>query len=361
MHVRVEQLPQPDPDYRRFLQVIRRERVNRIPLIELAVHPEVVNALLDEPFETTGDARAVLRRSAERAVRIHHRLGYDVVRASAPIPFGVSRLTADDPSGGAVTERQWADEHHGPIATLADVEQYQWPKIKDVDFGPLEAATAALPDGMRLVGFCGGILEFTMDLLGMERCLIATRRNPDLVKTVIDHVGQIVVDVFETYCQMESVCAVWLGDDMGYKHGLLVSPAFLRQNVFPWYRKLRELAHRRHRPFLLHSCGNVEAIIPDLIEDVQIDAKHSFEDVIEPVERFADRWGGRVAVLGGVDVHLLSVGGEEEIRQRVRAILEQVAPRGGYACGSGNSIPNYVPPDHYLAMIEEVHDFNGRL
>ena len=34
MHPRVEQLPAPMPDYRRFLQVLRREIPDRIPLIE---------------------------------------------------------------------------------------------------------------------------------------------------------------------------------------------------------------------------------------------------------------------------------------------------------------------------------------
>ena len=40
--------------------------------------------------------------------------------------------------------------------------------------------------------------------------------------------------------------------------------------------------------------------MPDLINDVKIDAKHSFEDVIVPVEEFKIRWGKDVAVLGGV-------------------------------------------------------------
>ena len=92
--------------------------------------------------------------------------------------------------------------------------------------------------------------------------------------------------------------------------------------------------------------------MPDLIEDVRIDAKHSFEDVIVPVEEFKQRWGARVAVLGGVDVDLLSRGTEEDVRRRTRQILEACAPGGGYACGSGNSITNYMPTGNYLAMIE---------
>jgi uroporphyrinogen decarboxylase len=33
-------------------------------------------------------------------------------------------------------------------------------------------------------------------------------------------------------------------------------------------------------------------------------------------------------------------------------MLERAAGRGGYMLGSGNSIPEYVPPDHYFAMLE---------
>ena len=92
-----------------------------------------------------------------------------------------------------------------------------------------------------------------------------------------------------------------------------------------------------------------------------IDAKHSFEDGIEHVEAFYDRWHERIAVLGGVDLHLLATGSEAEIAARTQTILEHAAPTGGYACGSGNSIPNYVPVEAYLTLVETVARFNGRM
>jgi uroporphyrinogen decarboxylase len=134
----------------------------------------------------------------------------------------------------------------------------------------------------------------------------------------------------------------------------------LKAQVFPWYKRFADLAHEHGRPFLLHTCGNTASIMPALVDEVGIDAKHSFEDGIQPVERFIDEWGEKIAVFGGVDVHLLSVGDEAAIRARTLEILEYAAPRGGYAAGSGNSIPNYVPAEHYLAMVEAVAEFNGR-
>lgn len=352
MHPRVDSLPSPTPDYRRFPRMLRREQVDRVPLIELAIHPRVVDVLLDVPPTSPRDAATTV----ERNIRLHHRLGYDVVKVSAPIPWRVRRETA---SGSGANAIQWATEHDGPIANMRDFERFSWPSIGDVDFSPLETAAEVLPDGMGLIGFAGGVLEFSMDLLGMERFMIATVREPDLVSAVIERVGQLVFDVFKTYCEMESVRAIWLGDDLGHKNGLLLSPRFLEERIFPWYKRFADLAHDAGRPLLLHSCGDVQAVLPALVDEVGIDAKHSFEDLIQPVEQFYDRWRDRIAVLGGVDVHLLATGKPDEIRKRVLDILEHVAPHGGYACGSGNSIPDYVPPENYLTMIEAVTEFNG--
>ena len=359
MHPRVEELPTPAPDFRRFLSVLRREPVGRVPLIELGIHQVVVDALLEtEPVDTASPDHA--SETLLRSLRVQHRLGYDMVKVSAPIPWVVHRLRAE---GGAATgtrtiPRAWADEHTGPIKSNVDVDRYPWPSIQDVDFRSVDVLVGALPDGMALLGFSGGVLEFTMDLLGMEPFMVASIENPTLVETVVERVGQTIYEVFDAYCGYDAVKALWLGDDLGHKTGLLVSPRLLETLIFPWYRRYVDLAHASGRPFMLHTCGNTAAVMETLVEDIGIDAKHSYEDVIEPVERFADRWGDQLAVLGGVDVHLLAVGDEQAIRDRVRTILNHVVPRCSYAAGSGNSIPDYVPAPHYLAMVEAVHEFN---
>ena len=80
----------------------------------------------------------------------------------------------------------------------------------------------------------------------------------------------------------------------------------------------------------------------DLIEDVRIDAKHSFEDTIMPITEFKRAYGKRISVLGGVDVNKLCRLEENELRHYVRGILDSCMPTGGYMLGSGNSIANYV-------------------
>jgi uroporphyrinogen decarboxylase len=90
----------------------------------------------------------------------------------------------------------------------------------------------------------------------------------------------------------------------------------------------------------------------DLI-DLGIDAKHSFEDKVMPVEDVYRRWGEQVALIGGVDVHLLASGTEAEVRRRTREILDACGSGGGYVLGTGNSVANYIPLRNYLAMVDE--------
>jgi uroporphyrinogen decarboxylase len=83
-----------------------------------------------------------------------------------------------------------------------------------------------------------------------------------------------------------------------------------------------------------------------------IDAKHSNEDAIAPFEEWIRRYGERIGLLGGIDVDILCQRSPDEIfadvlekGQRFRSMAR------GYALGSGNSIPDYVPVEGYLAMI----------
>jgi uroporphyrinogen decarboxylase len=119
------------------------------------------------------------------------------------------------------------------------------------------------------------------------------------------------------------------------------------------------MTHQRGLPYFLHSCGNILAIMDDLIEKVGIDGKHSFEDAIISADEFQARYGSRIAVLGGVDINILGGNEASAVRRRVRQLLEACGGRGRYAMGSGNSIPSYIPLENYLTMIDETHAFNA--
>ena len=88
-----------------------------------------------------------------------------------------------------------------------------------------------------------------------------------------------------------------------------------------------------------------------IIDDIGIDAKHSYEDTILPVEHAYERWGKRIAILGGLDLDFVCRKNPLEVFSRAQNLLEKASGQGGYALGTGNSVPDFVPHQNYYAMI----------
>lgn len=167
-----------------------------------------------------------------------------------------------------------------------------------------------------------------------------------------DMVGSVISFYCDLGSEDESVGAMSMGDDMGYRSGPMISPNLLRKYVFPWQKKRVENAHKHGKPFILHNCGNLKLIMEDLIEYVGIDAKHSYEDVSYPIVEYKKLYGDRIAVLGGVDMDKLSRMPLNEFTIYVRSIIRECAPGGGYALGCGNTVANYVKLENYLTMLK---------
>jgi uroporphyrinogen decarboxylase len=143
-------------------------------------------------------------------------------------------------------------------------------------------------------------------------------------------------------------------DDWGFKTQTMLSPADMRRYVIPWHKRIVETIHKAGKPAILHSCGNLKLLMDDIIDTIGYDAKHSYEDSILPVEEAYELYGKRIAILGGLDLDFVCRSTPDEVHKRAVAMLERVKGRGGYALGTGNSVPEYVPVENYLAMISAV-------
>jgi len=102
-----------------------------------------------------------------------------------------------------------------------------------------------------------------------------------------------------------------------------------------------------------NSCGNLQDVYEDLIEDCKIDAKHSFEDVIMPVAEFKRRYGDRITPLGGLDVDVICRSSADELRAYTRKHIEECFSDGYWALGTGNSLTDYMPVENYMIVLEE--------
>jgi uroporphyrinogen decarboxylase len=352
-------LDKASPDARLFIDtVMGRRRVDGPPLVEYlvdeAVRKPIVTGLLGRSWvdPAPGDG-AGLEAYLDNFVAFWQALGYDFVRFEESLPFTETEVIGTDSSqlGG---ERHWRDMRRGAITSWADFERYPWPSVTPASLANYEYLATHLPEGMGLVAcHAGGLYEHLSAIFSYEGLCYALHDDPELVAAAADRLGRIMMDFYRRLVELPNLIAVFPGDDMGFRSSTLLPPDTLRALILPWHKKFARLAHDRGLPYFLHSCGNLSAILDDLVDDVGIDAKHSFENAVLPVTEFQARYRDRVGALGGVDIDILARSSPEGVRAEVRRLIGICGPRGRFAVGSGNSIPSYIPVENYLAMVDE--------
>jgi uroporphyrinogen decarboxylase len=347
------------PDAGRFIEaVMGRRQVNRPPMVEYlideAVRKPIMTGLLGRRWvdPAPGD-RAGLEAYLDNFIAFWRALGYDFVRFEESLPFVETEVVGPDASR-MTGERHWRDMQRGAIASWSDFERYPWPSVTPSSLAPYEYLATHLPEGMGLMAcHAGGMYEHLSAVFSYEGLCYALHDQPDLVTAAAERLGRIMWDFYKQLVELPNLIAVFPGDDMGFRSSTLLPPDALRRLILPWHKRFAALAHGRGLPYFLHSCGNLAAILDDLIDGVGVDAKHSFENAILPVEEFQSRYGRRVGALGGVDIDILARSSPEGVRAEVRRLIDLCGPRGRFAIGSGNSIPSYIAVENYLAMIDE--------
>ena len=350
------------PDWQAFVSCLLREGTpSRVHYIELFLDREIQDAICkqfgildgldgDDPFF-----------EQKKQVRLQRFLGYDYVRCSLEGLNMPLRGAAIQDTAGLVRDggRNYMDEHHGPVTSWEEFESYPWPDPHQATTRALEWYEQNLPDDMCVIGSGGfaHFCEYLTWLMGYETLCFALYDRRDLVRAISERLYDMYEVVVARVLQFDRVKIIWGSDDMGFRSGTLISPEDLRKFVLPGHKRMAQMSHEAGRPYLLHSCGNLGEIMDDLIDDVKIDGKHSFEDTIEDVMALKDSYGQRTALLGGIDMDFLCRANEEQIRQRVRRTLAKCMPGGGYCLGSGNSVANYVPVRNYLVMQDEGRRF----
>jgi len=350
------------PDAEALLANLRRQGTpQRVHVMELFLDAEVRQAVR-ERFDLAADVGDDDPFANEkREIAIQRFLGYDYVYSALEFDMPLRHVTADDTAGlKRPAGRQYMEEHRGPITSWEDFERYPWPDIASAGDRRLAWYNDNLPDDMMLIANSAAhYCEWLCWLMGYESLCYALHDQRDLVEAIYEKVRALSAAAMKRIVQYDRVRAVWGSDDMGFKTATLISPDDTRQYALAGHKATAALAHEAGLLYLLHSCGNLGEIMDDLVDDVKIDAKHSFEDTIERVADVKAAYGDRIAVIGGIDVDFLCRADEPAIRARVRDTLDACMPGGGYCLGSGNSVANYVPLDNYLAMLDEGRRWTG--
>ena len=342
------------PDYMNLQKAACNIECQRFPLYEHIVKPGIAETILGRKFDSLfhgdyADKKEYFRCFCE----FFQKMGYDTISFEMCI-------------GGALIDGGALGGHRkGVIQTREDFERYPFDEIPvryrtffDEYFYALKEA---LPPGMKAVGGVGnGVFELVQELVGyMDLCYMSVD-DPELYADIFDRVGKMSLTIWEDFMKKhaDAYCVLRFGDDLGYKCNTMISAEDIRTLVIPQYKPIIDLVHSYRLPFLLHSCGNIFSVMEDLI-GAGIDAKHSNEDQIAPFPVWVERYGDRIGNFGGIDTDAVCRLPKEEMREYITEVVAKSKGHGGFAFGSGNSIPHYVPVEQYLNMNQIVRELRG--
>jgi len=326
------------PDFDNILKILKREKPSRPTLFEFFLNHEFYLKLADPGVSATEEGGRVLQINA------YKNAGYDyVTMIGSDFHFPseeVSRIHSKSLNDGAM------------ITDEKSFLNYKWPDPESVDNTRFDRLAPYLTDGMKfMVHGPNGVLENAINLVGYDNICIMAYEEPELLDNIFTNIGERLVRYYDIHAANPLVGACISNDDWGFNTQTMLSPEQMRRYVFPWHKKIVDIAHKHNKPVILHSCGNMRDIIGDFIE-LGYDAKHSYEDNIMPVEEAYDLYSDHFAILGGIDVDFICRETPQNIKKRCEQMLAKAEAKGAYALGTGNSVPHYVPFENYMAMIE---------
>jgi uroporphyrinogen decarboxylase len=237
----------------------------------------------------------------------------------------------------------------------AEVERFEWPDPDYLDFTTTIERLQDAGHHYRASGFWCPFFHNVAGFFGMENYFVKMFTHPEVVHAVTRHVVDFYIEGNQRLFEQadDLIDGFFFGNDFGTQLDLLISPDAFREFVFPYFRRLSQHAHDHGLQVVLHSCGAIHKVIPDLIT-MGVDALHPLQARAQDMEaeRLAADFGEQIAFMGGIDTQQLLVhGSPQEVKEDVRRVRKLLGPRLIVSPSHEAVLPN-VPPENIEAMAQ---------
>jgi len=238
------------------------------------------------------------------------------------------------------------------VVTPENIADFQFPDVDDPAVYKFTRDMASLYPDDFLVFYNGfSLYERAWTLAGMETVLASMVTDRDFLETLLDKLVDYNLILADRACEA-GVDAVWFGDDWGQQTGLIMGPGHWRELIKPRIRKMYDLVKARGKKVVIHCCGKVDEIMPDLIE-AGVDVFNPFQPEVMDVYKMKKEFGNDITFWGGISTQrLLPFGTVQEVRDEVHSLLDNIGRDGGYIIAPAHSIPGDARPENINAMIE---------
>jgi len=302
--------------------------------------------------------------------------GVDCTFESSPVKeyLGMSqagRRIIKDGWGAVYEESEFGTLNAGliesPIKKPSDIYSYRMPSL-----GIYERNAREIEKWIRDTDFFIGALVWggrgmLTSLLGYENYMIWSLTNRAEIADLIQEFTRYNSEVAKMYIDA-GVQLILLEDDLAGNKGLLMSPDFYRNILFPALKKeildIKAYARLKGKeiPVFLHSDGNINLVIQDLI-DIGVDGLHPLEPAAGmDIASIKAQYGNRITLMGNIDTRfILPMGNPQDVENEVKRVLDSAATGGGLILSSANMYTTDVPVENVYTVYKTVKNYRASL
>ena len=265
---------------------------------------------------------------------------------------GIFNPAWNKPRGTLSAEGCFADAEK-----ISDLDAYPWPDTKYLDFTDVYKQIEQHSDKMVFTGLWSCFFHIVADFFGMENYFIKMYECPEVVHEVTKRVVDFYVEANDMFFEGlgDRADVMFFGNDFGTQLDLFVSPDKFREFVLPSFKRLIAVGKKYNKKIMLHSCGSIYRIIPDLIE--------AGVDILHPIQAQATgmsatelaQYKDKLAFVGGIDAQTFFVDATpEELIAEVERVKSILGPSLIVSPSHEEILPN-VPAANVLAMANTAH------
>ena len=189
----------------------------------------------------------------------------------------------------------------------------------------------------------------------MTELLVDMVEAPAFVDELLERICDFNVRLVEQAVTLD-IDGIYFGDDWGQQRGLLMGPRLWRRYIKPRIARMYGAAKRHGKHVIIHSCGDVDELFPDLIE-AGLDVFNPFQPEVMDIYAVKEQFGDHLTFLGGMSIQrVMPFGTPEDVRQEAHKLMRTLGAGGGYVLAPSHAIPRDVPVENTLALVRAARD-----